>query len=275
MPSYLVTGVTQGLGFEFLTQISQDPNNKVIGLVRRKAATLEKIAGQLPDRKNIEIVEADLTDHKSLYAAAENVSRITGGAIDYLIASAGYISHYSGYLDFADLATDPAGLDADLLKTFQVNVFGQIHLFNAFMPLVLKGQGKKVIAISSGHADISLIKDNGVGVSGPYAISKTALNATIAKFHAKYAPKGVLFMAVCPGVFATDRMQMPVTEREQENGAKTGAQFARIGPAFTGPASVDVPAAKILELMGRANLAAGYGGMFLSHMGLQTWLPVW
>ena len=163
------------------------------------------------------------------------------------------------------------------------------------MPLVLKGQGKKVIAITSGHGDPLLAKDFGIRVSAPYAISKSALNTTIAKFHATYAPQGILFMAVCPGVFSTDNAQgkssptcsavedagsndfslAPVTEREQTNGADTGAQFMRLGPGFKGPAPVEVPASKILEVIGRANLAAGYGGMFISHMGLQTWLPQW
>lgn len=67
----------------------------------------------------------------------------------------------------------------------------------------------------------------------------------------------------------------PATEREQENAIKTGAQFAQIGPAFKGPQLAEVPVKNILNLMDRADLASGYGGMFLSNMGLQKWLPVW
>jgi hypothetical protein len=38
----------------------------VIGLVRRKSATEEKVKGELPDRTKIHIVEADITDYAAL-----------------------------------------------------------------------------------------------------------------------------------------------------------------------------------------------------------------
>lgn len=52
--------------WEFLRQISSDSNNTVIGLVRNKSATEEKLKGELPDRTNIHIVEADITDYAAL-----------------------------------------------------------------------------------------------------------------------------------------------------------------------------------------------------------------
>lgn len=38
-----------------------------------------------------------------------------------------------------------------MIDHFKVNTIGPIHLFNAFMPLILKGEAKKVFAISTGE----------------------------------------------------------------------------------------------------------------------------
>jgi hypothetical protein len=83
MPSYLITGASRGLGvsplklcisaktnwtcqFEFLRQLSRDAGNTVIALVRNKAATEKSVAQELPGRKNIHIVQADVEDYEAL-----------------------------------------------------------------------------------------------------------------------------------------------------------------------------------------------------------------
>jgi len=71
------------------------------------------------------------------------------------------------------------------------------------MPLILKGQQKKVIAITSGMADLELVRNFDIEVSGPYAVGKAANNMVVAKFGAEYAKDGVLFMSICPGVVDT------------------------------------------------------------------------
>jgi NAD(P)-dependent dehydrogenase (short-subunit alcohol dehydrogenase family) len=97
------------------------------------------------------------------------------------------------------LGVDPTKLDKELFELFQTNCVGNIHLFNLVMPLVLKGSVKKVITISSGHADPIFAEKFGVYESAQYAISKAAMNMAVAKFHAEYAEKGVLFMSIGPG----------------------------------------------------------------------------
>lgn len=85
-------------------------------------------------------------------------------------------------------------------KLFRTNVVGNIHLFNLFIPLVMMGKVKKVIAISSGHADLDFINDLEVEVSALYAASKAAMNVIVAKFNAQYKKDGVLFVSISPGV---------------------------------------------------------------------------
>lgn len=71
-----------------------------------------------------------------------------------------------------------------MLDYFNTNVLGNIHLFNLYTPLVLKGRIKKVIAISTGIADINLIAKYDIEGATPYSISKAALNTTVIKFAA-------------------------------------------------------------------------------------------
>lgn len=94
-------------------------------------------------------------------------------------------------------------LEKDLLATFQTNVIGTIHVINAFMPLILQGTVKKVIALSTGMGDIDFIRENDVWMGVGYGISKAAMNMAIAKFSAQYREKGVLFMGISPGLVNT------------------------------------------------------------------------
>lgn len=77
---------------------------------------------------------------------------------------------------------------------------GNIHLFHLFLPFVLKSNVKKVIAISSGHADLDLINNFEIETSTLYAASKAAMNVIVAKFNAQYKKDGVLFVSMSPGV---------------------------------------------------------------------------
>ena len=90
-----------------------------------------------------------------------------------------------------------------MVRLYQANAVANVHLFNLYMPMILKGSTKKIIAISSGHADIDLVPRYNLAVSGSYAVSKAALNMIVAKFSAEYRKHGVLVMSVSPGVADT------------------------------------------------------------------------
>lgn len=100
-------------------------------------------------------------------------------------------------------ASDPTRLEADLVESFQTNVVGNIHLFNLFLPLIQKGQAKKVITITTGMADLELITKYNIAIAGPYSISKAGMNAAVAKFSAEYQEEGILFLGISPGVVNT------------------------------------------------------------------------
>lgn len=113
----------------------------------------------------------------------------------YTLSRKHYLTHSSG--------ETPQKLEEELLECFKVNVVGNVHLFNLYLPLILKGDVKKVITISSGMADIDLINQYRIDVSAPYSISKGAVNVAVSKFHARYAEDGILFLGVSPGLVDT------------------------------------------------------------------------
>jgi NAD(P)-dependent dehydrogenase (short-subunit alcohol dehydrogenase family) len=76
-------------------------------------------------------------------------------------------------------------------------------LYNLFLPLILKGKIRKVVAITTGLADIDLTLKYGLYEAAPYAISKAAMNMATAKFQAEYEKDGVLFIGISPGVVDT------------------------------------------------------------------------
>lgn len=85
----------------------------------------------------------------------------------------------------------------DLNKT---NIIGNIHLYNLFLPQILKGNVKKVITLTSGHADLDLINKYDVSTATTYSAFKAALNVVVAKYSARYKKDGVLFVSISPGV---------------------------------------------------------------------------
>jgi NAD(P)-dependent dehydrogenase (short-subunit alcohol dehydrogenase family) len=101
MPSYLVTGASRGLGYEFIRQIAKDQSNVVIGLVRNKAATDERLATD--GISNVTIIEADITDLDAQRRAAAETAKLTGGSLDYLINNAAFLFAKSDTMDMIDL----------------------------------------------------------------------------------------------------------------------------------------------------------------------------
>ncbi|KAL5354874.1 hypothetical protein ACLOAV_000965 [Pseudogymnoascus australis] len=206
MSSYVISGVSRGIGFEFLRQLSANPANTIFGLVRDKAAVKAKVAAEI-GRQNIHIIQADTTDYVALEKAAQIVSEKTNGALDYLIANAA-LQAKTCLVGFDTLSSDPEALEQDLITHFRINTIGAVHLFNAFVPLILNGRAKKVIAISTGISDPKMTLKADIYQATSYAISKAALNMVVAKFSAVYREKGVLFMAICPGAVDTGSLQI-------------------------------------------------------------------
>jgi NAD(P)-dependent dehydrogenase (short-subunit alcohol dehydrogenase family) len=87
----------------FLSNISSNPKNTVIAIVRNKLAMEKRVTKELQGRSNIYVLYGDLTSYQSLQAAATDTKQITGGALDYLIANAAFLSTWDQFDPIGDL----------------------------------------------------------------------------------------------------------------------------------------------------------------------------
>ncbi|KAH6656054.1 hypothetical protein BKA67DRAFT_562531 [Truncatella angustata] len=266
MPSYVITGVSKGLGFELLRQVSSDAKNTVIGLVRDKPATEKKVFKELSGRSNIHILQGDLEDLSSLQKAAGDTATITGGSLDYLIANGGYVPQWDAYDPIGTLGKNPKRIEEELTKLYNTNIVGNINLYNMFMPHIMNGNVKKVVAISSGLSDLRSV--NGLEIEGSalYAIVKAGLNILTAKFSAQYKKDGVLFLSICPGMVDVGHYDN-ATSKQLEVMKGMEAKFKAAIPTFTGASTPEVAIRNVIEIWEKSSIENGDGGTFLSSRG--------
>lgn len=179
-----------------------NPANTVIGIARSPDAVKAKVsADNLPS--NVHILKGDLTDPESLNTAASETSKITGGAVDYLIINGAYLPYTTAHLT----ASDYKGKEQEFLEllnaSMHANVAGVIFTVNAFIDLVKNSNVKKVIVISSGMADEEIILKAEIAASVPYSISKAGANVVTSKYAAQYKKDGVIFLSLSPGFVQT------------------------------------------------------------------------
>ncbi|KAI0129914.1 hypothetical protein BJ170DRAFT_681398 [Xylariales sp. AK1849] len=120
-------------------------------------------------------------------------------------------------------------------------------------------------------ADIDFVANFEIEVAAPYSISKAAVNAAVAKFHAQYAAEGVLFMSIAPGIVDTGHHNN-LTEEQTKVQMGLGAKFIRYAPHFTGPSTPEMAVMDVISVMNEASLKSGHGGSFISHLGTKQWL---
>ncbi|KAJ7814543.1 hypothetical protein B0H14DRAFT_2604048 [Mycena olivaceomarginata] len=242
MPSYVITGAARGIGFEFVTQLSASGANTIFGLVRNKAVATE-LNALSSSRKNITVLQADITDVKALELAANEVSEATGGKLDFLINNAAKSNHPGFTLDGFP---SPEAVEYDLLDNFKTNTIGVVHTTNAFLPLLKNGSVKKVISISSGISDLGLTLLGEIAAEPCYAISKAALNMVVAKYAAQYRAEGFTFLAICPGLVSTS--MAPTEETTPGEMKMLAPALPKVAPGFKGPISPEESVRMQLEL---------------------------
>ncbi|OBZ72809.1 putative oxidoreductase C24B10.20 [Grifola frondosa] len=262
-----VAGDRARIGLEFVRQLSADQNNIVFGLVRNKS-TATTLADLQRERPNVHVVQADIVDSKALKAAAAEVAKVTGGSLDYLINNAAFVDDEKSGLTLDRFPSEEV-LEKELQKSFTINVIGVVHTTNAFLPLLRAGRTKKVVALSTGLADVELTLVSGFAVHAPYSISKVALNMAVAKYAAEFRGEGFVFLAVSPGLVNTK--QSPPTPEELELFKGMVADFKKAAPEWDGnPISPEQSVRLMLGVVDRATVADT--GAFVSHFGNKRWL---
>jgi NAD(P)-dependent dehydrogenase (short-subunit alcohol dehydrogenase family) len=219
MPSNttVVIGASRGIGLELAKFLAQNPDDRVIATMRKPFNF---------DQANIDVLELDQTNQKSVDMAAKKVAEA-----DTLIVN--------GAIGEDELLTQ---ISSDrLLHYLDTNVVGPHRVINAFLPALRARKTRKVIYISSTAASLTGQVGEQWGLRGPYATSKAAGNMLTIQFHNELHGEGFTVVAIHPGWVATDMGNiagpgaMPATESVQKimgivNGLEKadGAKFFNI-----------------------------------------------
>jgi NAD(P)-dependent dehydrogenase (short-subunit alcohol dehydrogenase family) len=168
----LVTGGSQGIGFEVAKQLGEVDGIRVILGVRdpvkgkvavEKLNTFGIIASYIP---------LNIVDKNSIDSTREVIEK-EYGKLDILVNNAGVST---------SVAQNPSTLDVKLLREiFETNFFAQVAVTQAMLPLLRKSSAGRIVNVSSSLGSLSLQANSNYkyypfNMFG-YNSSKTALNA--------------------------------------------------------------------------------------------------
>ena len=136
---------------------------------------------------NITVVEQDVSKTESVKASAEVVTTaLAGKGLDLLMNIAGVANIAVGVVEGADLAQAE--------RLFQINLFGQLRVIQAFLPLIRRNApGSRIANYSSGA-----ILANPIG-AGIYNMTKHAIHGMTLTLRHELAPLGIQVTSIIPG----------------------------------------------------------------------------
>jgi 1-acylglycerone phosphate reductase len=142
MKSVLITGCSDdGIGSALALTFAQR------GLLVFAAARNPSKMSKLANLSNVHLLTLDILKPEDVRAATAVVKKETGGSLDYLINNAAQ-TRYMPLLD-----EDPdMGMAKEL---FELNVWSQLRVVQAFTPLLIAAKGTVVyISSISGHTNV-------------------------------------------------------------------------------------------------------------------------
>ena len=182
-PVWFITGCSSGFGKELVRAVLAK-GGRVVATARNKAS-LEDLVREAGDRALA--LDLDVTNSGQISAAVA-AAESHFGQIDVLVNNAGY-----GYQ-----ATAEEGLDDEIRRQFDTNVFGLFAVTRAVLPGMRNRQKGHVMNISSVAGMV------GFAGSGYYAASKHAVEGWSDSLTAECQPLGIRVTCVEPGPFRTN-----------------------------------------------------------------------
>ncbi|MCP3987159.1 MAG: SDR family oxidoreductase [bacterium] len=210
--SVVVTGASSGIGAACARHLA-DQGFHVYATVR-KEADAEDIA--MLDNPRLQPLFLDVTDADSIRSAVKTVEQEVGGAgLAGLVNNAG-IS--------VDVPLECVDLD-ELRHQIEVNGIAPVAVTQAFLPLLRSARGR-VVNVSSINGRVA------TPFSGPYCMSKFALEAFTDCLRQELAPWGMHVSVIEPGAIDTE-----IWGKDRESDWSAGAtkeELAIYGEVFQG-----------------------------------------
>ncbi|EKM58132.1 uncharacterized protein PHACADRAFT_252197 [Phanerochaete carnosa HHB-10118-sp] len=188
---WYVTGTSSGFGAR-LVSLLLDRGDKVIA-TGRSLARLD-----FPPHENLRLQQCDVTigPAKLREKAAEAVAFF--GRVDVVMNNAGVV--FKGILEEAG--------SEELRKQYDVNLFGQLDVTNAFLPYMRERRSGTIVLMGS---RTGWWPENPIG--GLYASSKAALRVMGETLAVELAPFNIRVLITEPGAFRTENsFSLPMYE---------------------------------------------------------------
>jgi NAD(P)-dependent dehydrogenase (short-subunit alcohol dehydrogenase family) len=181
--SVVITGASSGIGDASVLRLLR-AGWRVFATVRKKKDA-ERL--QSENLAGLTSIIMDVQDRPSIASAAEQVAaRLDGAGLDGLVNVAGI-----GMARPLEYATDE-----DLREIFDINVFGQIAVTQAFLPLIRRARGR-IVNITSVGAHIA------IPFGGLLNASKGAFSLLSDTLRLELHPFGIHVCDVSPGAIKT------------------------------------------------------------------------
>ncbi|KAF2826848.1 NAD(P)-binding protein [Ophiobolus disseminans] len=193
--SVLITGCSDG-GIGSALAISFAQRGLLVFATTRCISSMSKLEN-LP---NVRLLTLDISNATQIREAVEVVKKETGGRLDYLVNNAG-LGRFMPLLD------EPEEL-LEAKEIFDINVWAQLNVSQAFAPLLIEAKGT-IVYISS------LAGQTNVPWIGVYAASKRAAEILFDTLRLELAPFGVKVTSVISspvtslGLTHTEKWVMP------------------------------------------------------------------
>ncbi len=179
----LITGGSSGIGWALAQALHAD--GAIVHLGARGQVALNSAAEPLGERVHTYV--CDTSDRLARQAMVAALSERTGGRLDGLVVNAAMYA-YTPLLDEDD---------DHLLEYFRVNTLPAFALVKLCRPLLLAGEGRSVLFVSS------TLATRPVPGVGAYAASKAAMTSLAKSFALELAPERMRVNALLPGVVNT------------------------------------------------------------------------
>jgi NAD(P)-dependent dehydrogenase (short-subunit alcohol dehydrogenase family) len=182
MTTVLVTGANRGIGLEFVRQFRAERAD-VIACCRNsgKAGPLKEMGAR--------VMELEVRDAESV---ARLAAALQGEAIDILINNAGIFGPQRQSASQSDFE--------GFVETFRVNSLAPLMVAQALRANLLRGQDKKLVALTSKMGSIS----DSSGGTLAYRASKAALNMIMNGVAKEWAKDGIAVGIFHPGWVQTE-----------------------------------------------------------------------
>src|SRR6202012_506903 len=152
-PIALVTGANQGIGLQIAKDLAAKGLTVLVG--SRNPANGEAAARDIG--KNAHAIQIDVTDKKSIDAAAARIEK-EFGRLDILINNAAIskIGQPKGPVEEIAKSGHISVVKLEDIRTlYDTNVFGVIAVTQAMLPLLRKSKSARIVNVSSGVGSLT------------------------------------------------------------------------------------------------------------------------